>query len=68
MIRLNVKDGDTIVVKHLQPISSLGYVRAKIYGKELSETAYQEIIKDVVEGLYSTSNWLHLLLLAPETI
>ncbi len=53
MIRLNVKDGDTIVVKHLQPISSLGYVRAKIYGKELSETAYQEIIKDVVDGLYS---------------
>lgn len=53
MIRLNVKDGDTIIVKHLQPISSLAYVRAKIYGKELNETAYQEIIKDVVDGLYS---------------
>ena len=53
MLKLSVKDGDTIFVEHLQPIASLGFVRAKIYGKELTETAYQEIIKDVVEGLFS---------------
>lgn len=53
MNRLKVKEGDTIVIKHLQPINSLSYVRAKIYGKELSEAAYHEIITDVVNGYYS---------------
>ena len=53
MQRLKVKEGDTIIVKHLQPISSLSYVRAKIYGEELNHEAYDEIIKDVVDGLYS---------------
>ena len=53
MARLNVKEGDTITVKHLQPINSLSHVRAKIYGKELTESDYMEIISDVTEGLYS---------------
>jgi thymidine phosphorylase len=53
MERLNVQEGDCITVKHLQPVASLSHVRAKIYGKELSETAYREIISDVVDGLYS---------------
>ena len=53
MARLNVKEGDTITVEHLQPINSLSHVRAKIYSKELTESDYMEIINDVTEGLYS---------------
>ncbi len=51
--RLGVKDGDMIFVSHLHPIESLSKVRAKIYGKELDEVSYNEIIKDVVAGHYS---------------
>ena len=53
MKRLAVKDGDTITISHLQPIESLGKVRAKIYKQELDENAFNEIIKDVVAGHYS---------------
>jgi thymidine phosphorylase len=53
MHRLGVKDGNIIGVSHLHPISSLGYVRAKMNGKELDESAMEEIIKDVVAGHYS---------------
>lgn len=53
MQRLQVHEGDIITIKHLQPLASLGYVRAKIYGKELGEEAFQSIIRDVVDGLYS---------------
>ncbi len=54
MNRLDLKNGDTITIAHLQPIESLSLVRAKIYKKELEEKAYNEIIKDVVEGHYSS--------------
>lgn len=51
--RLNVKDGDIIAITHLKPIESLSRVRAKIYGKELNDTDFLEIISDVVAGHYS---------------
>lgn len=50
---LGVKDGDSIFISHLHPIESLSKVRAKMYGKELDEASYKEIINDLVEGLYS---------------
>ena len=53
MKHLGVKDGDLIFVSHLHPIESLSLVRAKMYGKELDEASYYEIIKDVVAGHYS---------------
>lgn len=53
MKRLNVIDGDSIFVSHLHPIESLSKVRAKMYGKELDDAAYREIIEDVVAGHYS---------------
>lgn len=53
MKHLGVKDGDLIFVSHLHPIESLSLVRAKMYGKELDEASYHEIIKDVVAGHYS---------------
>jgi thymidine phosphorylase len=53
MNRLDVRNGDTILISHLHPIESLSKVRAKVYGKELDEFSYNEIIKDVVAGHYS---------------
>jgi thymidine phosphorylase len=53
MNSLQVKDGDSIVITHLQPIESLAMVRAKMYGRELTETEFDAIISDVVNGSYS---------------
>lgn len=50
---LGVKEGDAIVASHLHPINSLGYVRSKIYGNELSHDELQVVVKDIVEGNYS---------------
>lgn len=51
--RLNVKDDDIIGITHLKPIESLSKVRAKMYGKELNDQDFSEIISDVVRGHYS---------------
>jgi thymidine phosphorylase len=53
MEQLRVKDGDKITISHLHPIESLSKVRAKMYGKELDDNAYSEIITDIVAGNYS---------------
>jgi thymidine phosphorylase len=50
---LHVKDGDIIEITHLQPLVSLGYIRAKIYGKHIDEKGIYEIVEDVVKGNYS---------------
>lgn len=54
MKRLKIKNQDIVNISHLPPISSLTHVRAKIFKKELNEPAYEEIIKDIVAGHYST--------------
>jgi thymidine phosphorylase len=51
---LQAKDGDFLEISHLSPIDSLGLVRAKIYGRELSYANYNRIISDIVSGYYST--------------
>lgn len=53
MDRLQVKNGESITISHLQPIASLGKVRSKMYKQTLSEQDFLDIIKDVVEGHYS---------------
>ena len=50
---LHVKDGDKIEIAHLQPLESLGYIRAKIYGKHIDEKGIYAIVEDVVKGNYS---------------
>ncbi len=50
---LNVKDGDKIEITHLEPLVSLGYIRAKIYGKSIDDKGINEIVDDVVKGNYS---------------
>ena len=53
MKNLNVQNGDLIRIDHLDPVTSLGLVRSKMYGNELSESDYQQIIHDIVKGRYS---------------
>ncbi|MFC5271981.1 thymidine phosphorylase family protein [Adhaeribacter terreus] len=53
MKRLNVQNGDLVRIDHLDPVNSLGLVRSKMYGNELAEEAYQQIIHDIVKGRYS---------------
>lgn len=51
--RLGLHDGDTISVSHPDPLDSLSYVRSRVYGNALNETALRAIIGDVVKGRYS---------------
>ena len=51
--KLNVSPNDMLYVSHLEPIESLSHVRAKIYNQKLNYDAYNQIIKDIVEGDYS---------------
>lgn len=50
---LGIEEGETITVSHLHPITSLSYVRSKIYGNVLSSLELKEIIQDIVQGNYS---------------
>lgn len=50
---LQAKEGDELIVTHLEPISSLSYVRSKIYGNDLSAEQLDQIMGDIVKGNYS---------------
>jgi thymidine phosphorylase len=51
--QLGVNEGDYIKLSHLTPVTSLGYVRSKIHGNELSASEYSAILSDIVAGKYS---------------
>lgn len=50
---LGIKEGDILTVSHLHPITSLSYVRAKIYGNPLSADEMDAVVQDIVQGNYS---------------
>lgn len=50
---LQVKEGDKIFLSHPKPLTSLSYIRAKVYGKELKKSEIENIIKDVNAGYLS---------------
>lgn len=50
---LGANEGDPIHVTHAPPITSLGYVRSKIFGNELADNEVDEIVGDIVAGRYS---------------
>ena len=52
-LRLGLQDGEMIGASHPDPVDSLGQVRSRIYGKQLSEADLRSIISDVVDGKYS---------------
>lgn len=51
--QLKVKEGDFVKISHSAPVTSLSYVRSKIYGHELKQLEFDEIINDVVQRKYS---------------
>lgn len=53
---LNIEEGDEIYLSHPPPVHSFKYMRAKIYGKELNQQNFDEIISDVVLGKYSNTH------------
>lgn len=50
---LDAKEGDEIALAHPKPLTSLSYVRAKVYGSELTENEIDSIVQDVAVGQYS---------------
>ena len=50
---LEAKEGDTIQVAPMQPVESLSFIRAKVYGNELSAKEMHQIVSDVVAGRLS---------------
>lgn len=51
--RLGASSGDSVVVSHANPVSSLGYVRAKVYGHRLTDENFRAICRDIVEGRWA---------------
>lgn len=50
---LGAREGAEAKLRHPQPLESLGYVRAKVYGRRLTAEAMQAVVADVVAGRYS---------------
>lgn len=46
------EDDSTAFLSHPEPLTSLSYVRAKIYGHALSEDQLNHIMEDIVDGRY----------------
>ncbi|MFD0669217.1 thymidine phosphorylase family protein [Ramlibacter sp. MAHUQ-53] len=50
---LGAREGDEVAVRHPPPLESLGHVRAKVYGRRLTDSAIESVIRDVAAGRYS---------------
>jgi len=50
---LQAKEGDEIFLSHPKLLTSLSYIRAKIYGKEFAKNEIEDIVKDVTAGYLS---------------
>ena len=53
MKRLDINAGDSVTIKHAPVIESLGLVRKKVYGFELSELEIARIVEDITNYRYS---------------
>ncbi len=51
--RLGAQLNDFITISHLPPVTSISYIRSKIYGNVISAIEFHEIISDIVAGRYS---------------
>ncbi|MDD3763600.1 MAG: thymidine phosphorylase family protein [Nevskiales bacterium] len=50
---LDAHEGDTAELSHPEPLDSLSFLRAKVYGQTLPDQAIRAIIADVAAGRYS---------------
>lgn len=53
---LGANEGDVIAVTHPKPLDSVGYIRSKIYGNELTELQMQCVVEDMLSGQLSDIN------------
>lgn len=51
--QLKAKEGDIITIRHMLPLISMDYVRAKMYGHPLRANEFSHIIQDITKGYYS---------------
>ena len=49
---LDPQENDSVYVFHPEPLTSLSHVRSKIYGHTLTEYQLENIMTDIVDGLY----------------
>jgi thymidine phosphorylase len=50
---LDAQPGDNVSIAHPQPLESLSWVRAKIFGRTLDRKALNAVMDDIVNGRYS---------------
>ena len=51
--RMALKENTSVWLSHPKPVQSLSYIRAKVYGNELSGVELREIIDDIVAGRFA---------------
>ncbi len=51
--KLDLKEGDKVVVTLAEPLESFNDVRAKLFGKPFTHEKFRAILHDMVEGRYS---------------
>ncbi len=51
--KLGAREGSWVNFRHPPTIESMSLVRAKMYGKELSENDFRQILSDISKGYYS---------------
>lgn len=47
---LGASEGDIALLRHPAPLESLGHVRAKVYGRKLTQGAFDALIGDIAQG------------------
>jgi thymidine phosphorylase len=52
-LRLQAVEGDAILARHPDPISSLARIRSRVFGNHLDQNALSSIISDIAAGRYS---------------
>ncbi len=50
---LNAGEGDTAELRHPEPLDSLSFLRAKVYGRRLGDDQVRAIVNDIAAGRYS---------------
>jgi thymidine phosphorylase len=51
--KLGANTGDCVTLSHPPPLTSLRYIRSKVYGNELKQQEFDEIVADIVLSKYS---------------
>jgi len=52
--KLKVEENDLVKISHMEVLTSFSHVRAKMFGQELNDKAFDAIIQDITQGQYSS--------------